>query len=218
MIGVLPGPEKVHGEDALRDQVVRGEAAGLEQDAGARAAVAGGGDVGEGTVVVARRRRGRGAVGAAPLRLGRAALVARRGRRRRAAAVSSSTSCWSSSSSRGWVAATNARPRMHGGTGEACVWLALSNPALLVVVAPPIDKGKSGVRPFSDVRWESDEAQIRGERVRSRSPAAAAAARWLAATRVCFGAVAMGGPTRQAVATPAIRQEEERRERLASPP
>lgn len=185
------------------DQVVRGEAAGLEQDAGARAA-----DVGEGTVVVALRRR-RGPLGAAPLRLGRAALVARRGRRRRAAAVSSP---WSSP--RGWVAAANASPRLHGYAGEA-----LSNPAL-VVLAPPMDKGKSGVRPFSDVRWETGEAQIRGERVRSRSrEAAAAAARcWLgsarlAATRVCSGAVAMGaGPTGST--TSAIRQEERPRSLL----
>lgn len=65
MIGVFPGPEQVFGEDALGDQVVRGEAAGLEQDGGG-----GGGDVGdgEGIFVVAARR---GALGAAPLRAAR---------------------------------------------------------------------------------------------------------------------------------------------------
>jgi hypothetical protein len=81
VVGVFPGPEQVHGEHALCDQVVRGEAAGLEQDAGARAAVGRGG----GDVVVARRRRRRGrgrTLGAAPLRVGRAARVARRGRGR----------------------------------------------------------------------------------------------------------------------------------------
>jgi hypothetical protein len=80
VIGVFPGPEDAHGEDALFDQVVRGEAAGLEQDVGARTPV-GGGDVGEGIVAVAQRRRRR-PLAAAPLWLGRAALVARRGRRR----------------------------------------------------------------------------------------------------------------------------------------
>jgi len=53
VIGVFPGPEDVHGEDALFDQVVRGEAAGLEQDVGARTPV---GDVGEEIIVVAPRR------------------------------------------------------------------------------------------------------------------------------------------------------------------
>jgi len=66
---VFPGPEHMLGDDALGDQVVRGEAAGLEQDA----VVGGGGDVGVG-IVAAPRRRG------APLR---ASLVTRGGRSRR---------------------------------------------------------------------------------------------------------------------------------------
>ena len=65
----FPGPEHMLGDDALGDQVVRGEAAGLEQDA----VVGGGGDVGVG-IVAAPRRRG------APLR---ASLVTRGGRSRR---------------------------------------------------------------------------------------------------------------------------------------
>jgi hypothetical protein len=77
--------------------------------------------------------------------------------------------------------------------------------------------GESGVRPFSDVRWESVEAQIRGERVRSRCPppaAAAAAARCgMEATRVCFccggdgrgGGADRTGKAGQA-ATPTIRE------------
>lgn len=66
---VFPGPEHVLGDDPLVDQVVSGEAAGLEQDA----VVSGGGDVGVG-IAASPWRRG------APLR---AALVTRGGRSRR---------------------------------------------------------------------------------------------------------------------------------------
>lgn len=106
MIRVLPRPEEVVGDDALGDQVVCGEAAGLEQDVGALTAFlrAGVGDGdGGGNLLVSPWRR---PVGAAPQRWGRAALVARRGR---SAAVTSS------SMERGRrVAAASAGPRLHG--------------------------------------------------------------------------------------------------------